>query len=62
MQISVNKEKAIVFVTTIAGVVTGYVATINPTVAGIIGSVTTAILVFWSEGINTEAPKTPTVD
>lgn len=62
MKISVKKEKAIVFITSIAGIITGYVATFNPIVAGIAASTVAAVLVFWSEGINTEGDNsTPTV-
>lgn len=55
MKISVKKEKAIVFIGAIMGVVTGYLTGIGRvTEAGIIGTVTAAVLALWSEGINTD--------
>lgn len=53
MKISVKKEKAIVFVSGLMALATGYIASFNPVVAGVIGSATALTMAFWSEGINT---------
>ena len=55
MKLSVKKEKLIVLVGSIMAAVTGYLSTSYPVEAGLMGTVTAAVLVFWSEGVNTES-------
>jgi hypothetical protein len=53
-KISVNKEKAVVFINTIVGIASGYLVGIGyVTEGGILTAVTLAVTTFWSEGINT---------
>lgn len=59
MQISIVKEKALVFVGTIGAAASGYLLALNrPAEASLVGAVTAAIVVFWSQGVNTAPAST----
>lgn len=54
MEISVKKEKLLVLFGTVSAAVTGYLAAVGlHAEAALVGTVTTAVYVFWSEGVNT---------
>ena len=55
MDTSATKEKALVLGGTIAAAVTGYLTAIGrPLEAGLVGTVSAAIIAFWSQKVNTE--------
>lgn len=62
MKVSVNKEKAIVFATALGTAVTGYLAGIGLVLeSATVGSVSAAVIAFWSQGINTPKDTAPEV-
>ena len=53
-QISIVKEKAIVFIGTIGAAISGYLIGIGkPAEGALVASISGAIVVFWSQGVNT---------
>lgn len=59
VEISITKEKAVVLVGTMGAAVSGYLVGIGkPLEGGLVGTVTGAVVAFWSEGINTKKSTT----
>lgn len=55
VNLSATKEKIIVLAGTIGSAVTGYLAAIGrPAEAALVGTISGAIITFWSEAVNTE--------
>ena len=55
-EISVTKEKLVVLAGTIGSGASGYLLALGrPAEAALAGTVTAAIVAFWSEGVNTKA-------
>lgn len=58
VEVSSLKEKVIVLTGTVAAAFTGYLTAIGrPLEAGLLGTISAAVIVFWSEGVNTETSK-----
>jgi len=54
VSMSATKEKIIVLAGTIGSAITGYLAAIGrPAEAALVGTVSAAVITFWSEAINT---------
>jgi hypothetical protein len=54
LEISIKKEKAIVLLGTLGAAISGYLIGMGKVAeGGLIGAVTTALVTFWSEGVNT---------
>lgn len=49
------KEKLVVLAGTVSAAVTGYLVAVNrPTEAALVGTVSAAVIAFWSQGVNTK--------